>query len=132
MAFTYDLLSSDATILATSKVRLELGDHTNGAGILPDGSNLQNEEIQAKLAELDSNVAATVAALAGLLARRWANYADVQVGPRKESLSQVSKRWGDLAAELSSSGLGGAYMSFSVDTVPDDGYSQAVGGEYGA
>lgn len=126
MAFSYDLLSSDAAILNISKVRMELGDNVAGSGVLPDGSNLSNEEIASKLAELDNSIPATVASLASVLARRWANYFDMKVGPRDESLSQVSKRWGDLAAELSSGGLGGGYVSFSVATKSGDGYSEAV------
>lgn len=129
MSFSYDLLSSDASVLAISKVRMELGDNVAGSGVLPDGSNLSNEEIASKLSDLDSNVTATVAALAGLLARRWANHADVQVGPRRESLSQVSKQWAELASELSNAGLGGAWVSFSVGTQTGDGYAEAAEAE---
>ena len=53
------------------------------------------------------DVAATVAELCQILARRWANAVDVTAGPRRESLSQAAKRWADLAREFGSAGATG-------------------------
>ena len=87
MTWTYDL-STDV-----GKVRLRIGDTTSGTGILPDGSNLSDEEIGVVLDDNDDDIEATVADLAQIMAQRWATAVDVAVGPRRESLSQASKRW---------------------------------------
>jgi hypothetical protein len=103
MAFTYDLASLDPAIVTLSRVRIELGDHIANAGVLPDGCNIQDEVINLYLAEHDGDIAATVGAMAGILARHWSTAADVSVGPRRESLSQVSEKW----AKQSSGGADG-------------------------
>lgn len=98
MAFSYSLLSSDAATVRIGKVRMELGDTVEDAGVLPDGSNLSDTEITVALTDAGNNVQVAVVALCGLLARRWATSADVTVGPRKENLSQVAKAWAERAS----------------------------------
>ena len=74
MSFSYTLGSTDATTAAIARVRLEIGDTVSGAGVLPDGSNLSDEEITVYLVQTGNDVALTVSALAGLLSsagRRW-------------------------------------------------------------
>ena len=121
MAFTYTLASSDATIAAIARVRLEIGDTVSGAGVLPDGSNLSDEEITVYLVQTSNDVALTVSSLAGLLSRRWATLADVTVGPRSEKLSQVAQAWERQAATLAG---GDAYGSFAMIPTRVDGYSE--------
>ena len=130
MSFSYILGSSDATTAAIALVRLEIGDVIESAGVLPDGSNFSDEEITVYLTAYSSDVPQTVNALAGVLARRWATVADVTVGPRSESLSQVSKAWAAIADKLGGSEAG---LVFSMAPTRADGYSEnAAEAEYGA
>ena len=123
MAFTYTLGSADATTAAIARVRLEIGDTVSGAGVLPDGSNLSDEEITVYLVQHSNDVALTVSALAGVLARRWATVADVTVGPRSEKLSQVAQAWERQAAASTGSAGGAALGSFAMMPTRVDGYS---------
>lgn len=93
MSFTY-LLSTD-----TGKVRLELGDVTDGAGIRPDGSNLQDEEIAVWLTR-EGSVMRAVAAACEALSRQWAAIADTQSGPLSERAGDVAGKWANRAKEL--------------------------------
>jgi hypothetical protein len=73
-SFSYGLTSEDATTAAVARVRLEIGDTTAGAGVLPDGGNLSDEEIGVVLAQYGFDVTETVRALAGCwrgAGRRW-------------------------------------------------------------
>ncbi len=121
MAFTYNLASADASIVLISRVRLEIGDTVNSAGVLPDGGNLTDAEIQLYLTQNGGDVALTVSSLAGVLARRWATVADVSVGPRSESLSQIAKAWERQASTLPG---GEAYGAFAMGPKRIDGYSE--------
>ena len=123
MSFTYDISSSNPTQAAISRVRLEIGDTVQGAGVLPDGGNLTDEEITVYLTRCNNDVDQTVSFLAGVLARRWATVADVSVGPRSESLSQVAKAWERQASLLAG---GEAYGAFSMSPTRTDGYSEAA------
>jgi hypothetical protein len=118
--FNYDLASTNANILLISQVRFELGDTEKGAGVLPTGGNFQDEEILLKLGENSNDIAQTVGALAGVLSRHWATVSDVQVGPRRESLSQVAAAWARRAEAINSD-----YVSFVIDPGRNDGYSEA-------
>ena len=130
MAFNYDLASSDTDIESISKVRFDLGDTVEDSGVLPDGSNLSDEEIQMVLDAAGADVDEAVGVLCGVLARRWAVVADIAVGPRRENLSQVSKRWQENAISLTGS-LGGEQAAFVTQPVRSDGYSEnAAGSEY--
>lgn len=119
MAFSYLLNSPDTTMAAIARVRLEIGDTIEDAGILPDGANLADEEIAAYLGDYDSSVPQAVNAIAGMLSRRWATVADVSVGPRSESLSQVSKAWATIADKLGGSDAGSV---FAMTPSRSDGY----------
>jgi len=83
----------------TGLVRLELGDDTLGAGVLPDGENLSDEQIAIYLTR-EGNVMRAVAGICEMLATRFAAVADLQVGPRRESYSQVSKAYATRAGQL--------------------------------
>ena len=81
------------------KMRLELGDDALGAGVLPDGSNLSDEQLQIYL-DREGTVMRAVAGICEMLATRFAAVADLQVGPRRESYSQISKGYAGRAAQL--------------------------------
>ena len=93
MAFTYDLTTD------TGKVRLELGDSTAGAGIRPDGSNLQDEEIAVWLSR-EGGVMRTVAAACEAMSRQWSIVADTSSGPLSESAGAVAGKWAERARGL--------------------------------
>lgn len=98
--FTYNLSSANADNALIAQVRLELGDTEEGAGVKVDGGNFSDEEILYKLSQHSRTVLATVRSLCSILARQWAIAADVQVGPRKESYRNTSKRWEELANSI--------------------------------
>jgi hypothetical protein len=93
MAFTYDLTTD------TGKFRLELGDTTAGAGIRPDGSNLQDEEIAVWLSR-EGGVMRAVAAACEALSRQWSIIADTSSGPLSESAGAVAGKWAERARGL--------------------------------
>lgn len=97
--FSYHLQSEDTDILAVSRLRLEIGDHVEDAGVMMDGGNFTDEELGYYLAKNNGDQAATVAELCSVLARHWSGAADVAVGPRRESLSQVAKSWAERATQ---------------------------------
>lgn len=102
MAFNYDLASADADVALVSKVRLELGDINENAGVRPDGTNLSDEEILHWLGEESSNVMLAAARACDALARAWSIVGDETIGPRKYSLGAVAGKWEKLAASLRS------------------------------
>lgn len=113
------------------KIRLELGDDTASAGVLPTGANLTDEQLQVIL-DREGSVMRTVAGVCELLSTRWAQLADLQVGPRRESYSQVSAAYLKRAAELrdrygDASGATAEEATysgvFSVSVIRTDGYS---------
>ncbi len=115
--FTYFLTD------AIGQVRLELGDNVYAAGVLPDGSNFSDQEITYYLGANDNDVTRTVGALASVLARRYAMVADVSVGPRSESLSQIAKAWERQAALTAG---GDAQTAFSLAPQRVDGFTGTV------
>ena len=116
MSFTYDLNTE------VGKVRLEIGDVTTGRGILPDGSNISDEEVQVYL-EREGSVMRAVAGACEMLATRYAALADVDVGPRSESLSQISKAYRERAKELRQH-YGGGSAAFAASVNRTDGNSE--------
>lgn len=105
-------------VLSTNvgKVRLELGDTVDGAGVLPGGANLQNEEIQVLL-DRETSVLAASAAACELLSRAWAKVSSsLTTGPISESFTQ-SKQWADSAVVLRArvrSAAGGGFASVKL------------------
>lgn len=128
MAFTYNLSSSDPDLAAIARMRLELGDTTAGSGVTPDGSNLQDDELQIWLDAANGDPLAASALAAWAIARRWAVVADIQIGARRESLGQVSQRWEALAQQLERRVGGGG--GFSVGWQRNDGYGPGTEGEF--
>lgn len=116
MTFTY-VLTTDVGL-----VRLEIGDTTAGAGVKPDGTNLTDEEIGVWLSRESNDVMRAAACACEALARMWAPMADISVGPRRESLSQVAAGWSKQAAALRAQ-FGGNSLTFSASFDRVDGYS---------
>ncbi len=123
MTFTYDI-STDI-----GKLRLEIGDTEQGSGCKPDRTNFADEELQIWL-DRESSVVGAVAASCEALARTWARLADLAIGPRRESLSQVADRYAKQANDIRELyGSGGVTFSAGVSRI--DGYSEhASGDEY--
>jgi hypothetical protein len=98
MAFTYNLASANEDTLNISRVRLELGDTVQNAGVRPDGSNLQDDEILLWLSEEENDISRTVARACSALANMWTNVANITVGPRREELGKIAEGWEKRAA----------------------------------
>ena len=116
MTFTYNLSSVDANLLNVSRVRLELGDTELGAGVRPDGSNLQDEEILIWLEEEDNDIQQAVGRACAALANAWTTVGSITVGPRREELSQIAKGWADRAQAI----LPFSSADYAVKVVPID------------
>ncbi len=117
MAFTYDATVS--TDLA--KVRLAIGDTVSGTGVKPDGTNFTDAELNAMITA-EGTWGRAAAAACETLAATWARAVDIALGPRKESLSQVSKAYADQSKQLRSR-YGGTGRMYVAGVIRKDGYS---------
>jgi|SRR5581483_1598663 len=122
MSFTYDLSTS------VGKVRLNLGDKTNGAGPFPDASNFSDEEVAQLLMQEGNDIMRAVAACCEVLANAWAAIASSSVGPRSEQSNHVSEMFRQRAMDLRAQ-YGGAALTGSALLLRDDGYAQAWAGD---
>lgn len=131
MAFTYDLSNDDAEVVLISKVRLEIGDTVESAGVRPNDANLSDEEIAYLLDDEGDSVGRAAARACALLSREWSRVSSYTSGPLREQFSDVSKAWADRARELTEQhGMNGA-GAFSVGFARTDGFSEeAEGSEY--
>lgn len=122
MAFSYDdTLSSDS-----DKVRFNLQDKTENSGPLPGDANFSDAEVAGLLNIEDTWQQATAAGFEALAAA-WANYADLSVGPRRESLSQIAKRYAEQAKTWRTQyGYTQRVGVSSVGIIKKDGYSDDV------
>ena len=116
MAFTYD------TATDIGKLRLEIGDTTYSEGVKPDGTNFSDAELQVWLTR-EGDVNRATAAACEALARMWARVADISIGPRKESLGTVSKRWAEEAKHLREQYGGAGEECYSIGGLRVDGFS---------
>jgi hypothetical protein len=109
------------------KIRLYTGDVAEGKGVRVDGTNFSDEELTLLLEQEEDDWRRVVAAVCEILSIEWARVADVTVGPRKETLSGVSKRYGAMAATFRQQfgGGSGEGSAFAVGLVRTDGYSEA-------
>lgn len=119
MAFTYDF----STKKNVSRVRLALGDTVRDSGVLPDSRNFTDEEIETMLSECDNNIDAVTYIFLKSLANAWGTYVDITVGPRKESLSDISFHYAKRAAEMANQ-TGLSARAFSTLLKRVDGYSE--------
>jgi len=94
MAFTYNLSTP------LGQVRLELGDTVLDQGPRPAKANFSDAEITYFLEQEGNEVLLAVARACEVLSRQWSSAADVQVGPRRESFSQVSAGYAARASGL--------------------------------
>ena len=94
MAFTY--LGNLSTDL--DKVRFHIGDTAASAGPLPSQVNFTDAELTGLLSTAGSVNKAVSAAMAGISAR-WASYANISVGPRKEDYATIAEAWSKRQAE---------------------------------
>lgn len=121
MTFSYSINND------IGKIRLYTGDVVEGTGVRADGTNFSDEELSLLLTQEDNDWRRAVAAVCEVLALGWARVADVTVGPRKETLSGVSKRYGAMASAFRSQyGGGGANTAFAVGLDREDGYSEVL------
>ena len=123
MTFTY------AGTLATDldKIRFKIADTVEDDGVKPDGGNFTDEELNG-LMSMEGTVNRTIAAAYEALAVIWANYVDTKIGPRDEKLSQVAKRYSNLAKQWRADwGYGGGGVTLTTGWVTRvDGYSDNI------
>lgn len=92
MAFSYDdSLSADA-----DKVRFEIGDTVEDAGVRPDGRNFSNAEIAYFLTQ-EVTVGRAVARAAEVLAREWSSHpTEWKLGPEDQKVN-AAEYWQGIA-----------------------------------
>ena len=89
MAFSYDLSASGNTLII-SKIRLFIGDHKQNSGILPDGANLQDDEILTFYSEEGSHERRASAAALETAAAAWSAHAgSYKLGPEDQDSEQA-------------------------------------------
>lgn len=94
MAFTYDLNTD------VGQIRLFIGDTQEDAGLLPDGRNIQDEEITALLAQEEGILRRGAAACLEMLSNVWAAQAgSYELGEESEENTQA-KAYADQAKTL--------------------------------
>ena len=118
MAFTYDVSTN------LGKTRLEVGDTVQSDGVLPDGSNLTDAEINYYLG-VEPSVYAASASVCRMLATRWAREATKSIGDYSASFSDVAKMYSQRAIELGRLAGRGAIWAGGIsedrkDVVEDD------------
>lgn len=105
------------------KVRFEIGDTVSGSGILPDGSNFQDEEIDTILTD-EGSIGRASARLLEVAANRYAGLVDITVGPRRERLSQAAEGFAKRAEAMRDEHGGGAAKTVSASVIRVDGFSK--------
>lgn len=100
MAFTYDLDNSDTTKADISRIRLEIGDTVEDAGVRPDGRNFTDEEITVLYEDEGSSVGKGAAKVCEVLAREWARVPKTRLGDLNVDPAHMSKTWQAQANQL--------------------------------
>ncbi|HJW83684.1 MAG TPA: hypothetical protein VJ754_05205, partial [Anaerolineae bacterium] len=123
------------TILLTTdigKVRFEIGDDVEGSGVLPDGSNFSDAQVQHAL-DVSGGVYAAVAHLCRSLAARWTIVPDKVItdsGALSIDRTQQVKHWRDMASEYTRKAAGGGgLVSLALDRRDAWSVSDEVGGD---
>jgi hypothetical protein len=80
------------------KIRFHIQDTVEDSGPKPDGANFTDNEL-AGLLTIEGTWQKTVAACYEVLEAAWADYADISVGSRRESFSQIADRYARKAAK---------------------------------
>lgn len=130
MTFTYDLTLADTDLLAYSKIRLEIGDTIEDDGVLPQGRNFSDEELAVFYDNEGHHVMRAAAAALEAAAARWARFANISIGPRREDLGKVADTLRAQAQAMRRQyGYGnasGAAGLISAGVIRVDGYSNDV------
>ena len=71
------------------KVRFYISDKVASSGPLPDGGNFTDDELNG-LITAEGTWQRAVAGAFEIIAAAWSKYADITVGSRRESLSQIA------------------------------------------
>jgi hypothetical protein len=74
------------------KVRFYIGDTATSSGPLPSAGNFTDAELNGLITTAGSVNKAVSAAMAAISAR-WASYANITVGPRKEEYAAIAEAW---------------------------------------
>ena len=74
------------------KICFHIGDTAASAGPLPSAGNFTDAELNGLLSSAGSVNKAVSAAMAAISAR-WASYANLTVGPRKEEYATIAESW---------------------------------------
>jgi len=133
MTFTYD---SSSLTTAVAKIRLELGDTRELAGLRPDGENFSDEELTFFYGDEDSSVIQAVARCCEVLSREYAAYAGFQAlsessGEYNRKSEQFAKRAAEIREQtgdafgIDDPQAGGRVASSSPSTRVD-GYSSTI------
>ncbi len=122
MAFNYN----DALATDRNKVRFNLQDTTESSGPKPGGANFSDAELDGLL-NIEDTWQQAVAAAFEVLEAGWSHYADLTVGPRRESLSQIAARFGRNAEKWREQyGYATRVGVKAVGIIKKDGYSDDV------
>jgi len=127
VTYTYDssLLSSSALY----QTRLQIGDNSEGNGILPGGANYDDDEISFVLSEFGDDVLSASIQLLENAATKWSTLADSRLGPQAVNYSDISKALASRAQTLREKGSTDGTSEVGAISVPiirEDGYSQDI------
>ncbi len=103
-------------------VRMHLGDDVQNAGVLPDASNMSDEQIQALLTQESDDVMRAVAASCEVLALRYARAVSTSIGQRRQELQQIFEHYSQTGKALRAQ-YGGDARAFSIAFERVDAYS---------
>lgn len=121
MTFTYaGDMSTDL-----EKVRFYIQDTVSGSGPKPSDGNFTDEELGG-LITVEGNWQRAVAGAFEVLSSSWTTYADIRVGPRSESYSQIAEKYAQLASGWRSRYGGSATGAGTRHPTRIDGYSSNV------
>lgn len=115
------------TSLATAvgEVRFLIGDDIIGTGVLPNGDNFSDAQIEHALTASGQVTKAAAARLAANLARRWAILPQTFTADGLTiNRGDMAKKWSDLARELADDAAGGNFGSVELDR--QDSYSMVA------
>ena len=106
------------------KIRFHIADTTASSGPRPAGANF-TDEVLTPLITAQGTWQRAVAVVLDVLATEWSRYADITVGPRRESYSQIADSYRKQAAQWrkDNSILPGALVAGVIRV---DGYSDDI------
>ncbi len=113
------------------QLRMELGDDTEGSGILPTGANFSDAQLQLWLdreagEDATTSLMRAVAAVCEALAVRYSRLVDISVGPRRQNLSQIADGYRKRAESLRQQYGGAGEGASSSGVIRVDGFSDDI------